>query len=248
MPGVPGEVPEFDFTGELAAALEHAPYVQLTDSGKTDVGRIMGYRARADRLSGYPDNRLIFHTGGRGAPNQVLTRNRDAYPSLLMQASDVFSEHMPHEAEAAELLGTDGPTEIDVQKSLVHELEHADAVQRVSPGALVDYGVQVMLWSRDGDRSVPVMEPSISILGWLRKIDLAYVSVAPDEPSEGDLEAINALGYGSPEEVVERFEASARIWPHALRVLNLMNRGTGMLMRRVSSAQKPAARIHAEAM
>lgn len=246
MSGARGEQPVFDFTHDLEAALEHAPLIELTDSRQSSVEQLAEHQEMLEHQGDDPDNRLTFHLG-RPLPYQVTTRNQEAYPALLEQAAMVFGKRYTPE-EVDELAETDGPSEISLEKSVEHELEHAAAIRRVSPRILIDYGVQVMLWAEGGERPRPVMGPFVSMVGWLRKIDLAYVTAAPSELSEGDLMTIRALGYESPEEIKERFDNSGRAWSHILNVLNFFNKGNEILTRPLQWSSRPMSQLEAQGL
>jgi hypothetical protein len=220
MPGHPGapigapahvaeHQPQFDFTEELQGALQHAPLVHLTESGAV-VEELAHIWEQFEPVSTRPDSYFVYRKN-RIMPNQVVTDNYDAYPFLLDQALAVVrGEPSPQ----------GGPVRETAKEMAAHEFEHATAIHKTNPRPAIRYGVGIVRLIGTADQSRPVVGPFVRPVGWLRKIDFAFMAASPAKLSEEDLAVVHALGYTSPEEAMERY---ADLPPGRLSGLNLLN-------------------------
>jgi hypothetical protein len=210
--------PQFDFTEELQRALQHAPLIHPTDSLESVVEYQGLIQEQLRPMINRPDDYLEFRGTGKRMPDQVRTDNRDAYPFLLEQALAVVRGEPSTSNRRARKTA---------METTAHEFEHADAIREVSSSIAIQYGVRFVRFvgTYDHERPKPAVGPFVTPIGWLRKLDLAYIGAAPTDLSEDDVAVIHALGYASPEEVMERYADSPSRRLSAGDILNIVTKG-----------------------
>jgi hypothetical protein len=93
----------------------------------------------------------------------------------------------------------------EIQKAADHEAAHGKMA--TSRGLESAYVVRVIY---DIDNDIWAIGPAHVLLGpaQITKLESAAISAAPDDASEGDMLSVNAAGYTSREEVMEKLHAS----------------------------------------
>jgi hypothetical protein len=140
-------------------------------------------------------------------PEDVITRMPELYPRLLQQTWQTLWPSREVQQEKI-----DGWAE--------HELQHGRACLTVNPLAAVFYGVKLKRLQHPDGQVYPRLAPFMAVDGSLRKIDMAFIAVAPTKLSSSDLQVVRSLGYESPEEVRQRHAELPSEYAWAARLLD----------------------------
>ena len=182
------------YQSRLEFAASNAPPLRLTrvaNTGYTSVAE-NSKDAAVEVLKGMPDKTSVMLGEIPDAPNEISVGNLEAYLTLLQQTAEFLSslDAATWPAETAE-----------------HEESHAAAAREVNPPVNIRFLVSLFRAGFDnGDETHLVAEPSVIVLGRLRKIDIGRIFAAPAELSSQDSAMLEALGYKSAEDVKARLE------------------------------------------
>ena len=185
-----------EYWATLCQAYDNAPIVEVAEDGKTVKGELEARAEELKRFEAFPDVWPIW-LGGESksakTKNRVAVSKPYAYRRLLGQAM-VLTGLMAGEVE--------DPAE-EVRVVSQHEKEHASVVRSISPQAIVRYCVEYLKSEVSGSaESIAAhIAPQVIVHGYLRKVDVAYVSMSVANPSPSDLITMQALGYESFTEV-----------------------------------------------
>jgi hypothetical protein len=178
--------PQIDFTGAIWQALQHAPILQHGANGPAT----QAIDDWTGPLVNAADSKIVRVPYARRS-NEVVSRTRAGYHGLLRQTCDILWPY-PQVPQG------------QIEDWVEHEGEHGEACLSVNPIASVFYSVQINYTQETDGQINPSILPFVGVDGFLRKIDLAFVAVAPTRLSSTDLHVAHALGYESAEEVLER--------------------------------------------
>lgn len=179
-----------DFGFAIRRAYQHAPILSPDNAAAEIAQDVDDWAGSFAHLADEQER----HIPDSRQPNDVTTRVDVHYPHLLRQTGAFLWPHA-------------GVPEDRVEEWAAHEGQHGEACLTVNGLASVFYGVRINRIQGPGNQLIPSIVPFFSMEGSLRKIDVAYIAVAPSRLSPADLRMMQALGYESPDEVRQRHAA-----------------------------------------
>ena len=182
---------ELAFASPASVSLKGKPGVSSEDMSQ----RVDYYRRRV----GIPDDvKIKVHGSLEDSAHVVYTDDPDQYITLLAQA--VRMREIKSGRPDPGLIITP-----EIEQTATHEIAHGKMCQKVGIQA-VKYGLRVLF---DPEEKIFAISPFHNFDGlvFITKLEEAAIHVAPEDPSPGDLASIQAAGYKSREDVLERFYA-----------------------------------------
>jgi hypothetical protein len=201
------EVPDWtEARTALLDAAEKAPHVYSTPLtlGETTADPI---NEAHERIRVAADDALITYHGSpfMPEPNAVYAKTSEGLRRLYVMANTLGLYDPTH-----------GDPDVDVNeemnKNVAHEMDHLTAhTQASSPGLWV-CGIRL-----HPDEVGWGTQPFIAGIGTLSKLELAAISIFPEEPSASDRDFIrSALGYQDESDVVARIKAHNENYEHKI--------------------------------
>jgi hypothetical protein len=154
-----------------------------------------------DAYRNLPDDEDMFlNSGLLDGPNVVSISDPEEYKILIRLALG-----LPAYSEGDALL------EEHAALAYQHEMEHAAIVAEIVPEVEIRYAVRMFRGELADGKTQYFTQPSIIIIGDMRKIDLAMITAGPTTHSTSDTKTIQDLGYDSAEEIAARYKALGKL-------------------------------------
>ena len=174
----------YDFREDIHNAISNAPYVEMSESGLS-IAQALEDAQKLERLADRQDDSVITRVRDNML-GDVFIEEAHAYPVLVRQAMEmVYPPFIPKRL-------------IDTwcRESVEHEMAHAAAASMLDKD--VQYGVRIVKVKDTHNVAKLMMTCLIDVIGPnITKADLAFITAAPENISEGDKHVLRSLGYTS---------------------------------------------------
>lgn len=204
-PGELGFVPNFQESINLAMANAVEIEPGSWDAPRPTAGNENRsvFNPHLSELAPLADDDVITFGGSDLSPlesNVVTAANADEYSLLLRQALGLPVDGVGDEA-----------LEEYAAQTCESQMERAAAAAAIAPQATISHTLNFFKSAMPDGGWLTSFIPSLFITGTMRKVDAAAIFAVPtprSDPSASAIESIGRMGYSSPGEVAERYQAS----------------------------------------